>query len=1051
MNRTARFLLIFLFAALLFSVKTTAQTETPVLEAGKPIERLLKAGETHTYKINAAANQYLQIEVGQIGADVVVKLYSPEGNKLLEVDEADGANSTFFEKLYAVTETAGNYRLEISQVSYWIGGYEAKISELRPSVPADFQIVKIATTMIEGSRLSGKYYELGKPPDQLNAAIDKFKEAITLFQATNNVGGEIDALQHIGSIYVFGLGRGSLKNISTGIEYFEKSLNLAEKLGDKKRTATALHNIGYANRNAGNHIKAREFYDKAFPIYEALSNKYLMSVILSSKGFTYFRLGDYDNALEQFQKAQMIVETIQNFAPQSLGNIGIIYGRKGNLWKALEYNLKALTHAEKFGGKGDIARSYMNVGMTYSSLGNNELAINYFQMSYKEFDELAKDNLDKSGVGTALLNIADKLRRQSRYNEALKKYQEALEIFERLKAQNWSGADIRIASILAGMGQVYYLQGDSKRFLEYFGRVLEISKTFPDKRLYVELLNAIAEHFVNEGNYEEARKNLEESATIAQENRYNEINRTINFTYGKLYAGLKQPLKARQFFDESIKDVETLRAQGSPFEGMTRPFIGMVGLLSSEGKTIEAFSYAEHAKSRSLLDVLQNGRIDITKAMSAEERETETRLKKEMVTRNTQISNEKDKARLDELNQQLQKKRLEFEDFKTRLYATKPELKIQRGEMKPISLEAAGKLLSDDKSAFLEYVVGDDKSFLFVITKDSSQKISLKVYPIEIKQKDLAKQTESFRSKIAKGDLDFAKSAQDLYNLLLKPAEAQLKNKTNLIIVPDSSLWDLPFQALQPAPNKYLIESSAISYAPSLTALNEMAKKNRGKQFSGATLLAFGNPTVNKETSDNIKRVFMSDSLKPLPEAERLVNSLQKMYGANRSKIFIGPEAREEIAKTESSKYRVVQFAAHGVLNDFSPMYSHIVLAQRQNNPNEDGLLEAWEMKDLDLNADMVILSACETARGKVSSGEGVIGMSWALFIAGAPTTVASQWKVESSSTTELMLEFHKQLLNGKGISKAEALRRASLKLMKMPQYKHPSYWAGFVMVGDGF
>ena len=103
------------------------------------------------------------------------------------------------------------------------------------------------------------------------------------------------------------------------------------------------------------------------------------------------------------------------------------------------------------------------------------------------------------------------------------------------------------------------------------------------------------------------------------------------------------------------------------------------------------------------------------------------------------------------------------------------------------------------------------------------------------------------------------------------------------------------------------------------------------------------------------------------------------------------------------------------------------------------------------LNADLVILSACETARGSIGSGEGIIGMSWAMFIAGTPTTVVSQWKVESTSTTELMLEFHRQLLTGKGITKAEALRRASLKLLKTQKYKHPSYWAGFVMIGDGF
>jgi CHAT domain-containing protein len=174
------------------------------------------------------------------------------------------------------------------------------------------------------------------------------------------------------------------------------------------------------------------------------------------------------------------------------------------------------------------------------------------------------------------------------------------------------------------------------------------------------------------------------------------------------------------------------------------------------------------------------------------------------------------------------------------------------------------------------------------------------------------------------------------------------------------------------------------------------------------------------------------------------------MYGPGRSKVYVGNNAHETTAKSEMPNYRIVQLATHGILNNASPMYSHLVLAQNEKDPNEDGLLEAWEMKDLDLKADMVILSACDTARGKISSGEGVIGMTWAMFIAGAPTTVASQWKVESFSTTELMLEFHRQLLAKKRVSKAEALRRASLKVMKMRGFEHPSYWAGFIVVGDG-
>jgi CHAT domain-containing protein len=324
----------------------------------------------------------------------------------------------------------------------------------------------------------------------------------------------------------------------------------------------------------------------------------------------------------------------------------------------------------------------------------------------------------------------------------------------------------------------------------------------------------------------------------------------------------------------------------------------------------------------------------------------------------------------------------------------------------------------------------------------------LRVYPIDVKKKDLAVRTESFRSKLANGDLDFGKQAQELYALLLKPAAGQLAGKTNLVIVPDDCLWDLPFQALQTGAGKYLVETAAVSYAPSLTALREMKKKTRARPAEGE-LLAFGNPAVGKETSESVKRVFMGEKLEPLPEAERLVNSLKQMYGG-RAEVFTGAQASEKKAKAEAPKFRIVQFATHGILNDASPMYSHIVLARKEGDPNEDGLLEAWEMKDLDLQADLVILSACDTARGKVSSGEGMIGMTWAMFIAGAPATVASQWKVESSSTTELMLEFHRQMLASRKISKAEALRRASLKLLKSTKYKHPSYWAGFVLVGDG-
>jgi CHAT domain-containing protein len=192
------------------------------------------------------------------------------------------------------------------------------------------------------------------------------------------------------------------------------------------------------------------------------------------------------------------------------------------------------------------------------------------------------------------------------------------------------------------------------------------------------------------------------------------------------------------------------------------------------------------------------------------------------------------------------------------------------------------------------------------------------------------------------------------------------------------------------------------------------------------------------------------ESLDPLPEAEAEVKGLGRLYGAARSKIYVGAEAREDRAKNEAGAFQVLHFATHGVLNNAAPMYSHLVLAQ--GDKNEDGLLEAWELMQMDLHADLAVLSACETARGRFGAGEGVIGLTWALFVAGAPATVVSQWKVESASARELMLGFHRNLRapSRDPAPKAEALRQAALKLMKNPSTSHPFYWAGFVLVGDG-
>ena len=178
------------------------------------------------------------------------------------------------------------------------------------------------------------------------------------------------------------------------------------------------------------------------------------------------------------------------------------------------------------------------------------------------------------------------------------------------------------------------------------------------------------------------------------------------------------------------------------------------------------------------------------------------------------------------------------------------------------------------------------------------------------------------------------------------------------------------------------------------------------------TLLALGNPVLGSETLKRAALTLRDGKLDPLPEAEQEVKALGRLYGVSRSKVYIGAEAREDRLKSEASGAKILHFATHGMLNNASPMYSHLALAE--GGANEDGLLEAWELMQLDLHADLAVLSACETARGRIGAGEGMIGFSWAMFIAGVPSIVVSQWKVESAGTRDLMVNFHRGLISSR-------------------------------------
>jgi CHAT domain-containing protein/Tfp pilus assembly protein PilF len=887
-------------------------------------------------------------------------------------------------------------------------------------------------------------------------ALEYFEKSLAIREALGDKAGFGGSLSNIGLVQ---LNQG---NFAQALEHFQKSLELYEALGDKARIAIVLYNIGLVHRNQGNYAQALEYSQKGLAMSEALGNKDGIARMLNSIGVVHYLQGNYEQALDIYQRSLAMREALGDKAgiAITLTNIGRVRDSQGNYVQALEIYQKSLALYEAIGNKDGIARTLPNIGNIYYGQGNSAQALEIYQKCLTMSEALG----DKVGITSALGNIGNVYSSQGNYAQALEYFQKGLALSEA------SGNKDGIARILNNIGNVHDWQGNYEQALEIFQKSLALREALGDKAGVSDTLTDMGNASRLKGNYAQALDFARRAAVLAKQFGYPiEFLRAQNEA-GQAYRALNQFIPARQAFEDSIATIEKLRAQVAggeqeqqrSFEGSLGPYQGIVELLVEQKQFSAALGYAERAKARVLLDVLHSGRIDVTKAMTAAEQDQERFFHSQLVSLNTQISRENqraqpDAARLNDLKAQLQKVRLDYEAFQTGLYAAHPGLKTQRGEIEALTTEQARALLPDSKSALLEYVVANERAYLFALTANGTT-TELKAYPLEIKQKELEDRVARYRETLASGSPAFRQPASELYDLLLKPAAAQLQGRTSLIIVPDGALWELPFQTLQPGPNCYLIEDAAIAYAPSLTALREMNKLRQGKKSTAnsSTLLAFGNPALGKQNISGAKPVLMDENLEPLPEAERQVNEIKQIYGAAKSRVYIGAAANEEHVKAEAGSYRILHLATHGILNDSSPMYSYLQLALTEGDRNEDGLLEAWEIMKLDLQADLVVLSACETARGRVGTGEGMIGLSWALFIAGSPTSVLSQWKVDSASTTELMVEFHRQLKAQMAnptdsFSAARALREADLKLLRSERYRHPFYWAGFVVTGKGF
>ncbi|HET6978759.1 MAG TPA: CHAT domain-containing protein [Pyrinomonadaceae bacterium] len=840
-------------------------------------------------------------------------------------------------------------------------------------------------------------------------------------------------------------------------------LSMAERIGDDPGIQFAATNIGVNYYSRGDYQQALEVFEKNLSLPAIKRNNSVTARNLNALGMITRTFGDNATALDYLRQSQRLAEEAgdKRLLGNVFNNLGVIYRDQGDYARALEYLEKGLALSEALDDKLLLSQTLNNIGGTYGIQGNHSQASAYFQRALK----LAEAANEKPVIANTSNNIGLSYHKNRDYPRALEYYQRSLALSEQLNDKRLS------ALVLNNLGRFYRDQGDNKRALENYQQSLALREKLEDLINVPYVLDHIGYVHYLQGDYQQALQFSSRAIDLATRQVTPDSLWRGYEVAGRAHTSLKQFDEAEKDLTSAINLIEKMRhtVGGGEldrqrfFEDKLTPYTAMVELAFRRNRPVDALTYSELAKARTLLDVLRNGRIPITRAMSREEQEKERKLNAELTLLNTQLYDLRQRSkpnleRIAELEPRRERARMAYEDYLTSLYVKYPELKVQRGEVAPITAAEAAALIPNVSTAIVEFVVAEEQSYLIVLTRDGKNTASqpnIKLYSLKISANQLSERVDKFRSMLAERDLRYQDAARQLYDLLLKPAEEQLRGRKTLCVIPDRVLWDLPFQALQPRTGAHLIEDFTLFYSPSLSVMREVTKQRTS--HPPKTLLALGNPDLNGATGTSKERALDPDmGFGPLPEAEKEVKTLARLYGAANTQILIGAEAREAVIKTEVAKYEVLHFATHGLLDNRNPMFSYLILAQTAGDPNEDGLLEAREIINMDLHAKLAVLSACQTARGWVGAGEGVIGMSWSLFVAGVPTVVASQWKVDSASTTDLMIDFHRRLTMRRANprfkeAKAEALRQASLDLLRSERYRHPYYWAGFVMIGDGW
>lgn len=896
--------------------------------------------------------------------------------------------------------------------------------------------------------------------------LDYCQQALAQSMDTGYIRGQAQALTNRGLVYYV------LSDMSKALDSLNQAMSLWKKAGDRRGQAQTLTDLAYAYNDLGNLHKALATLNEALVLWQKSKDLRGEMLTLTIIGLLHGSLGDMQKALDAHEKASQFFRKMgdQTDEAVTLNARAYIYDMLGIKEKALNYYQQAAQLYSAAGRRSSEAVTLGLIGEIYNSLGNKPQALEYYKQSLAISQQLG----DRRAEAYALKDLGDAFVSLGEQDTALDHFNRALSLSESLSDPRGQ------SSALDSIGYVYEISGQKLKALDYYTRALALNRATEDRAGEVQTLHHLASVARDMEDFKEADKQSKALLSIVETLRTRIASQDLRASY---FASV------HQHYELAIDILMQLHKQ-----------------YPTAGYSAAALEASERSRGRVLLDLLNEARADIRQggdpALLQQERDLQQALNAKAERQVSLLSNEHTEQQATAIRKEVADLSGRYEAVLTQIRATSQRYATLT-QPSALGLVEIQRQLLDADTLILEYALGDQRSYLWAISSTSTESFELadrsKIETAAVRlyrsltaysEQPDGQAPQQRRNALAEADSQYAQAAMALTQMLLAPLANRLGTK-RLIIVADGVLQYVSFAALLEPDDllsgkqerQLLVVNHEIVYVPSASILSALRSEIDGRSPATKALAVFadpvfekddprvnwrgrnhhkaiGHPSAQDDTNRNKKRLRsydLAENLKVklrfqrLPFASSEAKAIASLLPEGERKLALGFDATLAMAQSRDlQQYRILHFATHGLIYGAYPQLYGVVLSlvDRQGN-SQDGFLRLNEIYNLKLAADLVVLSACQTALGKDIRGEGLVGLARGFMYAGAARVLASLWKVDDRASAELMKYFYEGLFGQARLRPSAALRAAQLRMLEQPRWRSPYFWAAFILQGE--